>query len=122
LNTALLVLLCATAAASLVEGIKHLTNFGASDKYNPVKGLFHFGAPLLLAGLNWIAENQGASIDLLGRLGVHTSNATTAAVVGGLLAGLAAPQAYDLQQLLKGLVTPTPGNKPVKKASAKKAK
>lgn len=96
--------LLAVVSKNLVETLKHLANVGGSnDKtYTRLKGLYTLLAPTLLASMAYLSAHQGATIDLLGSFGVNVASPTTAAVVSGILAGFVAPEAYDLQGLLKG--------------------
>lgn len=103
LSPVILTGLLAIVAKNIVETIKHLANVGgdANPKYTPIKGLYALGAPLILAGLAAIAQQNGVAINLLSTLGVHTTSPLFAAIVSGLAAGFAAPEAYDVQGLLK---------------------
>ena len=99
--------LLAVVAKNLVETLKHLSNVGGSfdGTYTRLKGLYSLGAPVLLAILAFVAQNQGASVDLLSQLGVDTgSSSAFAAIMTGVIAGFAAPEAYDVQGLLKAKV------------------
>lgn len=104
MDSALLAALLAVVGKNLVETLKHLANVGGADDatYTRLKGLYALLAPTLLALLAVFAENQGATLDLLGSLGVNVDSPTTAAILSGILAGFVAPEAYDLQGLLKG--------------------
>lgn len=93
--------LLTVVAKNLVEMVKHFANVGEDSTYAPTKGIYAVLAPVLLAVFAFIAENQGATIDLLGSLGVNVTDPTVAAILSGLLAGLVAPEAYDAQNLLK---------------------
>ena len=119
MNSLLLTALLALVAKNLVEMLKHFSNVGGStdSTYTRRKGVYTLAAPLLLAGVSYIAEHQGVSIDLLGQLGVNTSNPAFAAIMSGLVAGLAAPDAYHAQNLLKSKVRVTANTATAIKAS-----
>lgn len=104
MDSVLLAGLLAIVAKNLVETVKHLANVGGAEDstYTRLKGLYTLLAPTLLAVLAFLAENQGATLDLLGSFGVNVSDPTTAAILTGILAGFVAPEAYDFQGLLKG--------------------
>ena len=104
MNSLILVGLLAVVAKNLVELLKHFANVGGSEDstYTRRKGVYAFLAPVLLAALAYVAQNQGASLDLLGSLGVNTDSPAIAAILSGIVAGFAAPEAYDVQNLLKG--------------------
>lgn len=113
MNTAIdpliLVPLLAIAAKNLVEMLKHFANVGgdANPSYTRLKGLYTLAAPAILAVLAAIAENQGVALNLLGQLGVKTDSPLLGAIISGIVVGLAAPEAYDLQGLLKAKVRTT---------------
>lgn len=104
MDSVLLAGLLAVVAKNLVETLKHLANVGGSEDstYTRLKGLYSLLAPTLLAALAFLADNQGATLDLVGSLGIDVTSPTTAAVLSGILAGFVAPEAYDLQGLVKG--------------------
>jgi hypothetical protein len=109
LDPLILVPLLAIAAKNIVEMLKHFANVGGDEnpQYTRIKGLYTLAAPVVLALLAFIAENQGVTLDVLGQLGVDTSSPLLGAVLSGIVVGLAAPEAYDAQGLLKAKVRTT---------------
>lgn len=101
--------LLALVAKNLVELLKHLANVGGSEDstYTRKKGLYALMAPVGLAALAALAQHQGVALDLLGQLGVHGGDETWKAIFTGIVAGFAAPEAYDVQNLLKAKVSAT---------------
>lgn len=98
--------LLAIAAKNLVEMLKHFANVGGPEDpaYTPRKGVYAAAAPILLAMIAFIAENQGVTLNLLGQLGVNIDSPLVGAILSAILVGLAAPEAYDVQNLVKAKV------------------
>ena len=103
MDTLLLTALLALVAKNIVELLKHLANVGGDtdSTYTRRKGIYALAAPAALALLAVAAQNQGVTIDLLGQFGIEGGGDITKAILTGILAGFAAPEAYDVQGILK---------------------